>query len=415
MSTLLDELNGLLGGDTVDTAVIDRLPEPTVTPSVRVVGQDTQPERDDRGAKFNSVRNDEFDSLYTRIMGLKREDYAVPANNLQVGLVDNSIAFRAGEFGWSTTGYAVDQLSDNLSKGLRSFGHELEGRGHKDLRVRIINEMLERESEKRKFQVRTIQPNGTRLARAVVSDSYKSLDDNLLIDPMIDLVGDRSKEWRALGGQITDVKTRIKYMTREPQIRNVGPRNRDWYVGWMYENSEVGAGSVKFSLFVFDSFCENGCVFGSQDLVNVNIMHKGTKIRSDFGLIAEDRVREAERLAVQQSVANATKEVLSMDFTKRIKELVEVNMARKLEGNTKQQIEAVKQVANFAGLTKAEQETVLVHWDTAEPTAFGVSSAVTRLAQDAEDYESRIRLEVAGGKVLEMQNRQWKSVMALAT
>jgi len=369
--------------------------------------------------KINENRNDSLDKLYGRIKNLGREDYAIPANTLDVTPSANGgFEFNAYDqgrtFNWTPTDYAIGQLSDRLSKGLRSFGQELTDRGHNELRAETISRMLQLQPEDKKFQVRTIQPNGNRLARAVVSDRFKPIDDNLLIDPMLELICDRQKDWRSLGGQITDTHTRIRYITRDPQLTGMGPNNRDWHIGFQYHNSEVGASRTGFSLFVFDSFCENGCVFGSKDLINVDFVHRGTKITSDFGLISDERIQQQELLMIQGEIANATKLVLDQDFTTKIRNIVATNEARKLEGDAGTKIEQIKLLGSSVGLNKSENELLLSHWDSREENVFGVSHAITRLAQDKPDYESRIALESAGGKLLEMPENKWKSILALS-
>lgn len=369
---------------------------------------------------LNANKNDDLNSLYQRIMGLKRQDYAIPANNLGVNFDDQQgFSFHAEKngqsFEWKATDYALNQVSDRLSKGLRSFGQELSERDYNDFRASIVQEMLVRAPRDKLFQVRTIQPNGSRIARAVVSDRYKPIDDNLLIDPMLTLISDKSKDWRSLGGQLTDTHTRMRFITREPQLKNIGPNGRDWFVGFQYQNSEVGASKTGFSLFVFDNFCENGLVFGASNIFNCDFVHRGAQITSDFGLINEERVRQHEIMMIREHIIKATKFVLAQDFAEKIGEIVERNEARKLEGAGEQKLEMIKHLGHYAGLTKAECEAVVMHWDSREDSAFGVSHAITRLAQDKESYEARIRLEEGAGKLLSMDGRRWKSIVALAS
>jgi len=377
--------------------------------------------RVDESGWMNKNEDVKFDKLYSRIMGLKREDYAVPASMLRVEAVgDDKLGFDArrsddDDLRWMATEHASGQLCKTLSPGLESFTDELVRRNQNGLRAQILQRMLVLPDEERKFQIRTIQPNGRRLARAVVSDSYKPIDDDFLINPMVDLISDQSKAWRALGGQITDTHTRIKYITREPAIRNVGPNHRDLFVGFLYKNSEVGVGFSEFAAFMFDSFCENGCVFGQKNLVSIRHLHRGPRIESDFGLISEERLQRLEMETIRHSVAEATNKILSSDLTTDLRNLIEKNETRKLEGGGEKVVEHIKNLGTFAGLTKGESESVVAHWDSREPTAFGVSSAITRLAQEKKTYEGRSRLEVAGGKLLEMKDNRWDSVMALAT
>lgn len=366
---------------------------------------------------LNRNVNDPIDSMLRRIAGLSREDYAVPANRLMVTEAQDHqgrVVLHAGHDHWTATPYAVDQLSDRLSKGLRSFGNEMADRGHHDLRVYAINELLNRADSGQKFQVRSIQPNGHRLARAVVSDKFKPIDDDLCVPPMIDLIADRASTWRSLGGQITDTRTYLKFLNREPAIRGIGPNNRDWFLGFMYSNSEVGQGLCQFHLFLYDSFCSNGCIFGMKSILDVNFRHIGAKIKTGFGLISDERVQDAELASIRGLISDATASVLSADFSKRVREYVERGESRTL-ADASDKAEAIRQIGKAAGLTLNEADNAVAMWDSREPNSIGVANAVTRLAQDAKTYSARVRLEQAGGSILEMDDRKWKSVMALAS
>lgn len=366
---------------------------------------------------LNENKNDGLDSLYRRILGLDREDYAVPASQLQAELGENGrgVQLAAGDdFEWAATPYAVGQLSDRVSKGLRSFGNEMIEKGHTDLYVDTLNRVLGLpEKADQKFQVRTIQPNGSRLARAVVSDKFKPVDDNLCVPPMVDLVSQQGQQWRSLGGQITDTRTYLRFLNREPSIRNIGPNNRNWFLGFQYSNSEVGQGSTSFHLFFYDDFCENGCVFGQKSILDVSFRHVGAKIKTGFGVVTDERIQEAELASIQGMIQEATQKVLSKNFADDVREYVERGESRRLDVSDKP--EAIRQVANVAGLSKSQQDNVVAYWDSREDNALGVSSAITRLAQQADTYGKRVDLEAAGGKVLELSDRQWNSVMALAS
>ena len=411
----MDRIHALLAGSAgASTLQDDELTD---------VFEDYGPEEQQTGSELvvpaafpgglNENRNDGMDSLYRRIMGLQREDYAVPANLLQTELDGKAIRFVAGSSSWNATEHAVDQLSDRLSKGLRSFGSELTERGYDDLRVQILNDMLVRADAGQKFQIRTMRPNGNRLARAVVSDAFKPIDDCLIVTPMLELVSQKSGEWKALGGQLTDTHTRIRFIHREPSIRGIGPNKRDWFIGFEYRNSEVGCSRTVFNLFVYDGFCENGAVFGMKSLCNVDFVHRGIRISTDFGLITDERMQQAELAAVQGAITDATTAVLREDFSKRVIEFVERGQARRLPGGDRPEL--IRQIGQSIGLNRKESEHVLMHWDSREDSAFGISSAITRLAQDAKNYESRVRLEEAGGKLLEIDERKWNSILALVS
>jgi hypothetical protein len=372
--------------------------------------------------KINENRNIELDPIYRKIMGLQREDYAVPAHSLAVRhdpatgyYFDVGDIAGSPDYSWKATGYAIDQLSDRNSKGLRSLGKEMDDRGHHDLRAHFINEVVKRQSEDLRFRMRTMMPNGERLARAVVSSKFKDIDDPIIVPHMLNIVADHAGKWKALGGQITDTHTYLRFITRDPVLFDIGPNKRDWHLGFMYKNSEVGASKTQYQLFTFDGYCNNGQIYGLNELFAISFVHRGTTMRSKYGLVQNERIQQQELLNIQAAIQEATENVMAADFADRIRASVDASQSRTLTGDGKQKVEQIKLLAKSAGLTTTEQELILPHWETNEENVFGVANAITRLAQDVSTYDSRIRLETAGGKLMEMTDRQFKSIMALAS
>ena len=343
-------------------------------------------------------------------MSTDRRDFAAPANRLIVTEENGQYYFNLGENEFTVNNHALNQLGDRLGKGVTSFGKEMDSKKHHDLRANILNELCQREQNK-KFQVRAIQEHGQLMARAVTSDSFLNIDDNLLVPTICEIVGSQPN-WRSLGGQITDTNTFIKFISRTP-VALVGPHKRPWYLGFMYGNSEVGCSTTNYKLFIHDGFCENGCIFGLKSIIDVAYRHIGSKIQSDFGLISEERIQRHKLLEIQGAIHDATKTVLASDFSDKIRNVVEGNQQRKLD--TVNAHEEIKEITKFAGLGKDDYEKVLGHWDSKENDLLGVSHAITRLAQDQKTYDQRVKLEQAGGKLLEMTDRQWKSLQALAS
>jgi hypothetical protein len=272
-----------------------------------------------------------------------------------------------------------------------------------------LNELLQR--DERKMVVRTMQPNGERVARAVVSDAFKPIDDNILVPDIVDVAGSLNSaiEWRALGGQVTDTNTYIRFITREPQI-TLG--NRKLHIGFQYSNSEVGQGFAKFSAFFFDSFCENGCIFGSLTVANVKYAHRGSRIETDFGRIFEERIQATELANIRGAVRDATTLAVGGTYIPDVLQLLERAQANEIPDDVKT-ADFIKEIGKKVGLTESEQEGALVHWDGTN-NQYGVQAAITRLAQDADNFSRRTELEEAGGKVIEMNDKTWKSIAALS-
>jgi len=364
---------------------------------------------------MNENKDIALSEVYEKIMGLERQDYATPAEKAEVFTTDEGAGIRIGDYGrmptsLPMTGYAREQLNQRWT-GFNTFSKELHRLEHDDLQLRTLNELLQHDP--RKLVIRTMQPNGQRVARAVVSDAFKPIDDNILVPDILDIVGekDNALTWRSLGGQITDTNSYLRFITREPQINlTVSGRERALHIGFQYSNSEVGRGRAQFSAFFFDSFCENGCVFGQMTVANVSYTHRGTRISTDFGMIMEERMQQVELAAIRGAVVDATRLTVQGAYIPEVKRALEASLAREVPAG--EDAAFIREVAKRVGLTEEQGDQALAMYDGTR-SQYGVQAAITRLAQDAPNYEGRQELERAGGKVLEMNDRTWNSITAL--
>ncbi len=171
------------------------------------------------------------------------------------------------------------------------------------------------------------------------------------------------------------------------QTRPVVVGNEVLYRGFFMENNEVGAGSLKLTMFLYDTVCGNHIVWGAQKVVEYRIRHMGEKVQNRFteakqGMIAASETSDAGDMA-----------------------LIQRAMAFNL-GTTK---EAVMVATQGAGLSKRLSEQAYVTAVEFEDvhgspnTAWGQMSALTRLSQatgyaddrDAMDRKARSILEMA--------------------
>ena len=69
----------------------------------------------------------------------------------------------------------------------------------------------------------------------------------------------------------------------------------------------------------------------------------------------------------------------------------------------------------WLGLSDQERGGVLSHLiQGADLTAYGLLNALTRTSQDIDDYERATEFERMGGKVLELNQSQWRELAQAA-
>jgi hypothetical protein len=342
-----------------------------------------------------------------------KQDYAVPAPRISVDLKDDNttnIIFPAQDGiaiieDMPLTDYARDQLHGRLSKGLKGVADTLRSNGLRSTYMNLMDDLLR--ADDRTFRVRTLTNNNLsgQTARAIVSDRYKPIDDDIIFGTALPLID--SDRFQGIGGNKTEIRTVAKFIEREPSvIIPSGDRTREFHLGFILHNSEVGCGSASFSMFMSDSFCFNGCIFSKEVLANISYRHIGSRIDIRHGLVSQEHQRGAELASIRRLIAEATQNAMSLNGMEKIKQTLLLSAQSHI---TRDVHDTITDVGKEMNITKDEVEEIPLYMNSDETTKLGLHSAITALAKD-KPYERRLELEQIGGDVLMMPDRKWKAL-----
>jgi hypothetical protein len=156
--------------------------------------------------------------------------------------------------------------------------------------------------------------------------------------------------------------------------------------GFFISNSEVGAGALRLTTFMYRHVCGNHIVWGASNVTETKIVHRGRagdRFNAEFLVelkrYADDAASEDEAriVSAKRCIIAADKDsVIDLLFGKRL-------LSR-------------RQIA--AAYDYAEQEES----NLAPTTVWGMVQGITRLSQDCQFAEERVDIDRAAGKVLEM-------------
>lgn len=301
------------------------------------------------------------------------------ADLLELGfqLKDDSI------FGGGLTENGHDQLGALCGIPAKYYDLMRNTAGSTELLAHNVRHWLERSSDCR--MVRTLDGN----IRALLSDSYRRLDNYDLAQSILPMLNDAQAEIESC--QITDKKLYIKAITHKVQAEvKVGDVVS---AGILVSNSEVGHGSLSIKPLIYRLVCKNGAV---ADKYAMKKYHTGRvqemeQIQfSNETLNAEDK---AFWLKVRDLVTHSLSEVT---FKKIVEEMAE-STAVKIENPTK----AIELAAKKYAFNEGEKKDVLAHLiQGGDLTSWGLGNAVTRAAQDVESYDRSTELESIGFEVM---------------
>ncbi len=366
-----------------------------------------------RSYRDNSPADQELQALFDSINGEQKVDYATPFNRVELHQreAEEGTEFRVrfGDFDMPFNEHFRKQMSDRLAPGLGTYSRHLLEQGKGDLVLENHNRLLK--DSDRKAQVRSLSNGLPQHARAFVSDAFKAIDDDVVFGTALPIIGQHGDTFRCIGGRRTDLKTYAKVVTREPILTiQSGEREREFFAGFMMSNSEVGQGMTAFHAFIMDGYCLNGCIIGKQSIVDIKWQHRGARISTDFGPIMENRIERAKQEQMTALIEDAAHSVCDAS---RYGPIVEILERANENTITEDPVPVIEVVAEKVGLTKKEVEVLPLHMNLDEPTQLGVQAAITSLAQKAPSYERRVALEQAGGRVLDLTDKQWSAVTAL--
>lgn len=271
-----------------------------------------------------------------------------------------------------------------------------------DLLDANVNRWL-RSSDDTRF-VRTQANN----VRAILSDKYKPRENYGLASTIIPIFL-KAGDIQVVSSNVTDQNMYIKVISHELQGEvKVGQIVKG---GVLVRNSEVGCGAFELSMFVLTLACMNGMIREN----SMREVHVGKRLKNgdENNMIYSQATIEADNKAFLMMVEDTMK--YAFNRQKFDEELVKYRRAAENPLNTRQITETIEDVTKRYSLTQTEGKDVLSRLlQGGDMSQWGLAGAVTNLAADVSDYERSTELERIGGKIIDLQPAQWRTVARLA-
>lgn len=260
-----------------------------------------------------------------------------------------------------------------------------------------INEILPQQSNR---LIRILQGMNDHVPKvnAVLSDTYQivpNYDFGLMaLNKIADLnnQGHRIQVHRA---DLTDTHLHIKFttdgLTDTIYGRHNEPQKGDVVNGGLIiSNSDVGAGRIRVSPFVNILMCNNGMISPRE----FSRIHRGR--RMEPGIIMSDQTKQLEDQVLWSQLNDAIESAVNPEiFHQWIDEINGV--ARHV---IEKPMKAVQNLVESGQIPKRLEEDLLSQFSKEGHTQWGLSNAVTRIAQDEEDYNNQLDLEKLGSELL---------------
>ncbi|MGX5183375.1 DUF932 domain-containing protein [Streptomyces avermitilis] len=254
----------------------------------------------------------------------------------------------------------------------------------------------------RKFMVRTLQDRsrGTGVARALLSDKYKVMDNLDVLVAALDGIhqaghpgevtscdlSDRRMYVRIEAPQVAVAARELLKDYRSPFSGQTGAELPEVHAGLVITNSEVGCGAVSIIPRAVFRVCRNGMTI-EQDTMQA--VHLGARLEEgtiDWSVATQTKELEL----ITSKTADAVAHFLSHNYVEKVIERITERAATEINdpGAT------VKEVTKQLSIPDETADAILRHFiKGGQTTAGGVMQAFTSVAQTIEDADAAHTLE----------------------
>ena len=259
-----------------------------------------------------------------------------------------------------------------------------------------MNAWLSREEGERQL-LRTLDGQ----VRAVLSERYRRLDNHDLVEHVLPAL-QALPEARFESVELTETRLYLKVVT--PRIQFEVAPGDVVQAGVVVSNSEVGCGMLSVQPLVFRLVCRNGLIASDKTLRK---QHVGRSLESEqSGVVFKDDTLQADDRAFFLRVRDVVETAVSEATLRAVGEKLRQTRGIPLASDP---LKSVEVLAQRYALTEGERSGVLRSLvEGGEVTGYGLVNAVTRYAQQTEDYDRATELEGLGGRLIELPAREWK-------
>lgn len=332
----------------------------------------------------------------------RKKDYIGSAQALR--LFDDGQTFEIGSMSgaqqFGTTRLFHRQVASAL--GIPAKYYDIMQSQKPELLAQNVNAWLsDRENS---YMIRTMDYGGGRVARALLSDRYRRIDNMEIASAVLPLFAG-SDQYEVISSEVTENRMYLKILSRRLEMEVV-PGD---YVqaGVVISNSEVGLGSVNVQPLVYRLVCTNGMIVNDMG-ERKNHVGRAAKAVEDSFHIYSDETMEAEDKAFLLKLRDVTMAAIEegrfAQVVGKLKESAGIPITGKVT-------EVVELTGKTYGFNTDEQDSILQYLIAGgDLSQYGLSNAITRASQDVESYDRATALEGIGWQVAAMPATQWKEL-----
>lgn len=277
-----------------------------------------------------------------------------------------------------------------------------------------VNEWLHKDGAERRM-VRTLDGK----ARAFLSPKYRPLDNFDLGNTVLPVL--IKQQAQVVSAAITETKMYIKAIL--PSLSDELPEGLVHGEGHNFmdrgrvaaavtiSNSEVGDGSLSVVPSVFTFRCTNLMQIAQATMRKYHVGRSNDAMESFE--VFRDETRQADDRAFWLKVQDVTASAFNVERFREAIDRIKHSAETRIVSTELPKV--VEVAVSRLGLPEAVEGSILTALArSGDLTQWGLSSAITRVANDYADYEGATELEKAGGRVIALPATEWKVIAEAA-
>lgn len=330
----------------------------------------------------------------------RKRDFVCPNGLMTFNAKDNALLLEGIGF-FSVSELAHDQIAGRLEIPRKYYDRMREKQP--DLLETNVNAWLKHVPADARL-VRTLDGS----VRAFLSDKYRPLDHIDLLDAVVPTL--QQSDCRIESADITDTRLYLKAVSERVQFPlEPGHDKRDdiAQAGLCISNSEVGCGSLSVEPLIWRRVCSNGLIIQDHSFSKYHV-GRGAKGAEQAFEFFRDETRLADDRAFWMKVRDTVGHAFeAINFGKIVDRLV----ATRADVVEAPALKCIEVTAELLSLSDREADLVGEHYVREHDyTRFGVLNAITRAAQDVENYDRSTDMERLGARIMELPKRDWDRI-----
>jgi len=289
------------------------------------------------------------------------------------------------------TNFCHEQIADKCGIP-RKYYQKMQEAGKLDLLKDNINEWI---MSKEKRLLRVLDDD----VRALLSDRYRAIDNYDIfyaaLEQFNEIKRQKNVDIEILDARLTETNLFIKVTSPQltAMIKHWRGREEQVEGGIIITNSEVGRGAFSVKPFINVLVCTNG-------LISTNVLkrvHLGEERKT--GIIDwSDETRQLQDATLWSQIKDMINNTFDFDVFKKWIDEINEKASTEIE---KPKLAVENVVKRFNTIPKGAVDDLINQFTKEGPTQWGLSMAVTRVAQE-QNYNERVEWEKIGAQILEM-------------